>query len=136
MSSPIFVHQQKNARALHFGALTRHAEIEHPASYENSVLHELLPSSASPTCRCRNRGPPWRVRHSPKTIQGDWAKTLITLFFSSFFFFGSGLLFFFLGLCFFFFFFTIVHVSDRMVPRKVALKDFILDAYTTVRSPR
>lgn len=90
--------------ALHFGAMTRHAEIEHSALAKKvPVLHDCAVGIAD--VQIRNRG---TIGGSLAEADpsGDWANALITLD-------------------------TTVHCLGSNGARKVALKDFILDAYTS-----
>jgi carbon-monoxide dehydrogenase medium subunit len=90
--------------ALHLGAMTRHAEIEHSKLVkEIPVLHDCAAGIAD--VQVRNRG---TIGGSLAEADpsGDWANALITLD-------------------------TTVHCLGSKGARKVALKDFVLDAYTT-----
>src|SRR3981189_2595137 len=90
--------------ALHFGAMTRHAEIEHSALAKKiPVLHDCAAGIAD--VQVRNRG---TIGGSLAEADpsGDWANALITLD-------------------------TTVHCLGPNGARKVVLEDFILDAYTT-----
>jgi len=98
-----FIKEERGA--LHFGAMTRHAEIEHSdLARRIPVLHDCAAGIAD--VQVRNRG---TIGGSLAEADpsGDWANALITLD-------------------------TIVHCLGPNGARKVALKDFILDAYTTV----
>jgi carbon-monoxide dehydrogenase medium subunit len=89
---------------LRFGAMTRHAEIEHSALAKKiPVLHDCASGIAD--VQVRNRG---TIGGSLAEADpsGDWANALITLD-------------------------TSVHCLGPNGGRRVALKDFILDAYTT-----
>jgi len=95
---------KEDGSALHFGPMTRHAEIEHSELVKKiPVLHDCAASIAD--VQVRNRG---TIGGSLAEADpsGDWANALITLD-------------------------TTVHCLGSKGPRKVALKDFILDAYTT-----
>jgi carbon-monoxide dehydrogenase medium subunit len=95
---------REDAGALRFGAMTRHAEIEHSAlARKIPVLHDCAAGIAD--VQVRNRG---TIGGSLAEADpsGDWANALITLD-------------------------TTVHCLGPNGPRKVALKDFIQDAYTT-----
>jgi carbon-monoxide dehydrogenase medium subunit len=90
--------------ALRFGAMTRHAEIEHSALAKKiSVLHDCGAGIAD--VQVRNRG---TIGGSLAEADpsGDWANALITLD-------------------------TTVHCLGPSGARQVALNDFIKDAYTT-----
>ncbi len=90
--------------ALHFGAMTRHAEVEHSAlARKIPVLHDCAAGIAD--VQVRNRG---TIGGSLAEADpsGDWATALITLD-------------------------TTVHCFGSNGARTVALKDFVLDAYTT-----
>src|SRR5438270_8125970 len=95
---------QEDGSTLHFGAMTRHAEIEHSAlARKIPVLHDCAAGIAD--VQVRNRG---TIGGSIAEADpsGDWANALITLD-------------------------TTVHCLGKSGARKVALKDFIKDAYTT-----
>ncbi|MFY9562123.1 MAG: xanthine dehydrogenase family protein subunit M [Terriglobales bacterium] len=95
---------KEDGGALHFGAMTRHAEIEHSALVKKiPVLHDCAAGIAD--VQVRNRG---TIGGSLAEADpsGDWANALITLD-------------------------TTVHCLGPKGARKIALKDFILDAYTT-----
>jgi carbon-monoxide dehydrogenase medium subunit len=95
---------KENSRTLHFGPMTRHAEIEHSELVKKiPVLHDCAAGIAD--VQVRNRG---TIGGSLAEADpsGDWANALITLD-------------------------TTVHCLGPNGARKVALKDFILDAYTT-----
>jgi len=90
--------------ALHLGAMTRHAEIERSKHAQKiPVLHDCAAGIAD--VQIRNRG---TIGGSLAEADpsGDWANALITLD-------------------------TTVHCLGPKGARTVALKDFILDAYTT-----
>src|SRR5712664_73183 len=94
----------ENNGTLHFGAMTRHAEIEHSELAKTiPVLRDCAAGIAD--VQIRNRG---TIGGSLAEADpsGDWANALITLD-------------------------TTVHCLGPNGVRKVALKDFILDAYTT-----
>jgi carbon-monoxide dehydrogenase medium subunit len=95
---------REEAGALRFGAMTRHAEIEHSALARTiPVLHDCGAGIAD--VQVRNRG---TIGGSLAEADpsGDWANALITLD-------------------------TTVHCLGPNGARKVALKDFVKDAYTT-----
>jgi carbon-monoxide dehydrogenase medium subunit len=95
---------KENSRTLHFGPMTRHAEIEHSELVRKiPVLHDCAAGIAD--VQIRNRG---TIGGSLAEADpsGDWANALITLD-------------------------TTVHCLGSKGARAVALKDFILDAYTT-----
>jgi aerobic carbon-monoxide dehydrogenase medium subunit len=95
---------KEEAGALRFGAMTRHAEIEHSALARTiPVLHDCAAGIAD--VQVRNRG---TIGGSLAEADpsGDWANALITLD-------------------------TTVHCLGPNGARKVALKDFLTDAYTT-----
>jgi len=95
---------KENAGALHFGAMTRHAEIEHSTLASRiPVLHDCAAGIAD--VQVRNRG---TIGGSLAEADpsGDWAAALITLD-------------------------TTVHCLGPGGARAVRLKDFIKDAYTT-----
>jgi aerobic carbon-monoxide dehydrogenase medium subunit len=95
---------KEDGRTLHFGPMTRHAEIEHSElARKIPVLHDCASGIAD--VQVRNRG---TIGGSLAEADpsGDWANALITLD-------------------------TTVHCLGPNGARKVALKDFILDAYTT-----
>ena len=90
--------------ALHFGAMTRHAEIEHSALAKTiPVLHDCAAGIAD--VQVRNRG---TIGGSLAEADpsGDWANVLITLE-------------------------TTVHCLGSDGARTILLKDFVKDAYTT-----
>lgn len=90
--------------ALHFGAMTRHTEIEHSALAKKiPVLHDCAAGIAD--VQVRNRG---TIGGSLAEADpsGDWANALITLD-------------------------TTVYCLGPKGSRQIALKDFIKDAYTT-----
>jgi len=94
--------------ALHFGAMTRHAEIEHSALAKKiPVLHDCAAGIAD--VQVRNRG---TIGGSLAEADpsGDWANALITLD-------------------------TTVHCLGSDGARTISLKDFIKDAYTTSLAP-
>jgi len=94
--------------ALRFGAMTRHAEIEHSAQARRiAVLHDCAAGIAD--VQVRNRG---TIGGSLAEADpsGDWANALITLD-------------------------TSVHCLGPSGTRRVPLKDFIKDAYTTALAP-
>ena len=94
--------------ALHFGAMTRHAEIEHSAlARKIPVLHDCAAGIAD--VQVRNRG---TIGGSLAEADpsGDWANALITLD-------------------------TTVHCLGSDGARTIPLKDFIKDAYTTSLAP-
>src|SRR3979411_671140 len=89
---------------LRFGALTRHAEIEHSTvAAKIPIIHDCAAGIAD--VQVRNRG---TIGGSLAEADpsGDWANALITLD-------------------------TTVHCLGPKGARKVVLKDFIIDAYTT-----
>lgn len=93
-----------DSRALRFGAMTRHAEIEHSALARRiAVLHDCAAGIAD--VQVRNRG---TIGGSLAEADpsGDWGNALITLD-------------------------TSVHCLGPGGTRSVPLKDFIKDAYTT-----
>lgn len=95
---------KEEAGALRFGAMTRHAEIERSALARTvPVLHDCGAGIAD--VQVRNRG---TIGGSLAEADpsGDWANALITLD-------------------------TTVHCLGPNGARKVALKDFVKDAYTT-----
>src|SRR4029077_19383415 len=95
---------KRESGALHFGAMTRHAEIEHSAlARKVPVLHDCAAGIAD--VQVRNRG---TIGGSLAEADpsGDWANALITLE-------------------------TTVHCLRSDGPRTIHLKDFIKDAYTT-----
>jgi aerobic carbon-monoxide dehydrogenase medium subunit len=94
--------------ALHFGAMTRHAEIEHSALTRRiAVLHDCAAGIAD--VQVRNRG---TIGGSLAEADpsGDWANALITLD-------------------------TSVHCLGSRGMRSIPLRDFITDAYTTTLAP-
>lgn len=96
---------REDSGTLRFGAMARHAEIEHSALAKKiPVLHDCAAGIAD--VQVRNRG---TIGGSLAEADpsGDWANALITLD-------------------------TTVHCLGPGGARKVALKDFIQDAYTTV----
>ncbi len=95
---------KEESGALRFGAMTRHAEIERSALARTiPVLHDCAAGIAD--VQVRNRG---TIGGSLAEADpsGDWANALITLD-------------------------TAVHCFGPNGARKVALKDFVTDAYTT-----
>src|ERR1700686_3145451 len=95
---------KEDSGALHFGAMTRHAEIEHSALARRiPVLHDCAAGIAD--VQVRNRG---TIGGSLAEADpsGDWTNALITLD-------------------------TTVHCLGPGGARKIALNDFIKDAYTT-----
>src|ERR1035438_8570025 len=95
---------KEDSGALHFGAMTRHAEIEHSALARRiPVLRDCAAGIAD--VQIRNRG---TIGGSLAEADpsGDWVNALITLD-------------------------TTVHCLGPNGARKVALSDFIKDAYTT-----
>src|SRR6266404_2170905 len=95
---------KEDAGALHFGAMTRHAEIEHSAiARKIPVLHDCAAGIAD--VQVRNRG---TIGGSLAEADpsGDWANALITLE-------------------------TTVHCLGPSSARAIHLRDFIKDAYTT-----
>lgn len=95
---------REEAGTLRFGAMTRHAEIEHSAlAGKIPILHDCAAGIAD--VQIRNRG---TIGGSLAEADpsGDWANALITLD-------------------------TTIHCLGPKGSRNVALKDFIQDAYTT-----
>jgi carbon-monoxide dehydrogenase medium subunit len=95
---------KEDSGALHFGAMTRHAEIEHSTLAKKiPVLHDCATGIAD--VQVRNRG---TIGGSLAEADpsGDWANALITLD-------------------------TTVHCLGPNGTRTIPLKDFIKDAYTT-----
>jgi aerobic carbon-monoxide dehydrogenase medium subunit len=95
---------KEGSGALHFGAMTRHAEIEHSAlARKIPVLHDCAAGIAD--VQVRNRG---TIGGSLAEADpsGDWANALITLE-------------------------TTVHCLGSDGARAIPLKNFIKDAYTT-----
>ncbi len=95
---------KEDSGALYFGAMTRHAEIEHSALAKKiPVLHDCAAGIAD--VQVRNRG---TIGGSLAEADpsGDWANALITLD-------------------------TTVHCLGPKATRTIPLKDFIKDAYTT-----
>ncbi len=95
---------KEDSGALHFGAMTRHAEIEHSAlARKIPVLHDCAAGIAD--VQIRNRG---TIGGSLAEADpsGDWANALITLD-------------------------TIVHCLGSSGARTIPLSEFIKDAYTT-----
>ncbi len=95
---------KEEAGALHFGAMARHAEIEHsPLAKKIPLLHDCAAGIAD--VQVRNRG---TIGGSLAEADpsGDWANALITLD-------------------------TTVYCLGPKGTRQVPLKDFIKDAYTT-----
>ncbi len=102
ISGAAFIKEESGA--LRFGAMTRHAEIEHSALAKKiPVLHDCGAGIAD--VQVRNRG---TIGGSLAEADpsGDWANALMTLD-------------------------TTVHCLGPNGARKVALKDFVKDAYTT-----
>src|SRR6266849_10391105 len=98
---------KEDSGALHFGAMTRHAEIEHSAlARKIPVLHDCAAGIAD--VQVRNRG---TIGGSLAEADpsGDWATVLMTLT-------------------------TDVHCLDGERKRSVPLRDFVKDAYTTALS--
>src|SRR5208282_3974439 len=95
---------RKETASLHFGAMTRHAEIERSAAARTIPLLRDCASGIADV-QVRNRG---TIGGSLAEADpsGDWANALITLH-------------------------TTVHCFGPSGPRAVALPDFIRDAYTT-----
>jgi carbon-monoxide dehydrogenase medium subunit len=90
--------------ALHFGAMTRHAEIENsPLAHKIPMLHDCAAGIAD--VQIRNRG---TIGGSLAEADpsGDWGNALLTLD-------------------------TTVHCLGPKGARAIALKDFVKDAYTT-----
>jgi len=99
---------KEESGALRFGAMTRHAEIEHSAlARKIPVLHDCAAGIAD--VQVRNRG---TIGGSLAEADpsGDWANALITLE-------------------------STVHCLGSDGPRTIPLRDFITDAYTTVLAP-
>jgi aerobic carbon-monoxide dehydrogenase medium subunit len=95
---------RENSAALHFGAMTRHAEIEHSALVKTiPLLHDCAAGIAD--VQVRNRGT-LGGSLAEADPSGDWANALITLD-------------------------TTVHCLGSSGARSLPLKDFIKDAYTT-----
>ena len=95
---------KEDSGALHFGAMTRHAEIEHSAlARKIPLLHDCAAGIAD--VQVRNRG---TIGGSLAEADpsGDWANALITLD-------------------------TSVHCFGPEGARVIPLKDFVKDAYTT-----
>ena len=95
---------KEDAGKLRFGAMTRHAEIEHSAlARKIPVLHDCAAGIAD--VQVRNRG---TIGGSLAEADpsGDWANALITLE-------------------------TTIHCLGSDGARTIALKDFVNDAYTT-----
>lgn len=95
---------KEDSGALQFGAMTRHAEIEHSGLAQKiPVLHDCAAGIAD--VQVRNRG---TIGGSLAEADpsGDWANALITLD-------------------------TVVHCLGPNGARSIHLKDFIKDAYTT-----
>ncbi len=90
--------------ALHFGAMARHAEIEHsPLAKKIPVLHDCAAGIADVQVRTRGTIGGSLAEADPS---GDWANALITLD-------------------------TTVYCLGPNGARQIQLKDFIKDAYTT-----
>ena len=99
---------KEDSGVLHFGTMTRHAEIEHSERARKiPVLHDCAAGIAD--VQVRNRG---TIGGSLAEADpsGDWANALITLD-------------------------TTVHCLGSDGARAVPLKDFIEDAYTTALAP-
>src|ERR1700716_1987128 len=99
---------KEESGALHFGALTRHGEIENSATAAViPALHDCAAGIAD--VQVRNRG---TIGGSLAEADpsGDWANALITLD-------------------------TTVHCLGSDGARSIPLKDFIKDAYTTALAP-
>jgi carbon-monoxide dehydrogenase medium subunit len=99
---------KEDSGALHFGSMTRHAEIEHSAlARKIPVLHDCAAGIAD--VQVRNRG---TIGGSLAEADpsGDWANVLITLH-------------------------TTVHCLGSDGVRTIPLRDFIKDAYTTALAP-
>jgi len=99
---------EEDSTALHFGAMTRHGEIERSALTKTiPVLHDCAAGIAD--VQVRNRG---TIGGSLAEADpsGDWANALVTLD-------------------------TTVHCLGHGGARSLPLKDFITDAYTTVLAP-
>src|SRR6266404_5233538 len=97
-----------DSSALHFGPMTRHAEIEHSELVKKiPVLHDCAAGIAD--VQVRNRG---TIGGSLAEADpsGDWANALITLD-------------------------TTLHCLGSDGARTIPLKDFIKDAYTTALAP-
>src|SRR5437868_12723981 len=102
VSGTSYIKEEKGT--LRFGALTRHAEIEYSATVAKvPILHDCASGIAD--VQVRNRG---TIGGSLAEADpsGDWANALITLD-------------------------TTVHCLGPSGARKIALNDFIKDAYTT-----
>jgi carbon-monoxide dehydrogenase medium subunit len=99
---------KEDSGTLHFGAMTRHAEIEHSAlARKIPVLHDCAAGIAD--VQVRNRGT-LGGSLAEADPSGDWANALITLE-------------------------STVHCLGSDGARAIALKDFIKDAYTTSLAP-
>ena len=99
---------KEDAGALRFGAMTCHSEIENSAlTRKISLLHDCAAGIAD--VQIRNRG---TIGGSIAEADpsGDWANALMTLD-------------------------TTIHCLGQNGARKIALKDFIKDAYTTILAP-
>jgi len=99
---------KEDSGALHFGAMTRHAEIERSAlARKIPVVHDCAAGIAD--VQVRNRG---TIGGSLAEADpsGDWANALITLD-------------------------TTVHCLGSDGARTIPLRDFIKDAYTTALAP-
>ncbi|MGA9355890.1 MAG: xanthine dehydrogenase family protein subunit M [Terriglobales bacterium] len=95
---------REDGDALHFGAMTRHSEIEHsPLASKIPMLHDCAAGIAD--VQIRNRG---TIGGSLAEADpsGDWGNALLTLD-------------------------TTVHCLGPNGRRAIALKDFVNDAYTT-----
>ena len=96
---------KEDTGALHFGAMTRHAEIEHSAlARKIPVLHDCAAGIAD--VQIRNMGTIGGAL-AEADPSGDWANALITLD-------------------------TIVHCLGSSGARTIPLSEFIKDAYTSV----
>ncbi|MGA7561152.1 MAG: FAD binding domain-containing protein, partial [Terriglobales bacterium] len=95
---------KEESAALHFGAMARHAEIEHSALVKTiPLLHDCAAGIAD--VQVRNRGT-LGGSLAEADPSGDWANALMTLD-------------------------TTVHCLGPKGARSLPLKDFITDAYTT-----
>ncbi len=95
---------KEDSGAIHFGAMTRHAEIEHSAlARKIPVLHDCASGIAD--VQVRNQGT-LGGSLAEADPSGDWANALITLD-------------------------TTVHCLGANGTRTIPLSDFITDAYTT-----
>ncbi len=99
---------RKETAALHFGAMTRHGEIERSAAARTiPLLHDCASGIAD--VQVRNRGT-LGGSLAEADPSGDWANALITLD-------------------------TTIHCLGSSGARTLPLKDFIKDAYTTTLAP-